>query len=84
MRLKIARILFSLSSILKCLGKLIITKERTIVIDVLSLPGWFVLDDFIICQRVIDDDILKNGFKWLTWPMPDEWIAEMGKLKSKK
>ena len=84
MRFKIAHMLFSLSSVLKSLGKLIITKEKTIVIDALSLPGWFVLDNFIICQRVVNDDILRHGFEWLTWPMPNEWIAEMEKLKAKK
>jgi len=50
MRRKIAYILFSLSSLFKGLGKLIITKDKTIVVDALTLPGWFIIDNCMIHQ----------------------------------
>ena len=83
MRHKLAHILFSLSSVCKALGKLIITREKTIVVDALTLPGWFVLDNCMIHQVMMSSKKLV-GFEWHTYSMPAEWCREMEKLKSKK
>ena len=83
MRLKIALILLSISSIFKFFGKLVIPKEKTIVCDVLTLPGWFVLDNCIIHQVMMSSKKL-IGFEWHTYSMPKEWCQQMDMLKSKK
>ena len=80
MRHKIAHTCFALSSVFKALGKVIIAKEKTIVVDALTLPGWFVLDNHIIHQVVLKSKKL-IGFEWHTYLMPEAWITEMDKLK---
>ena len=63
-------------------GKLVAPKEKTIVCDALTLPGWFILDNCMIHQVMMSHKKL-IGFEWHTYPMPNEWIAEMEKLKAK-
>jgi hypothetical protein len=83
MRRKLAYLLFGLSSLCKALGKLVINKEQTIVVDALTLPGWFVLDECIIHQINIGRKGFP-GFEWHWWSMPDEWCKEMRRLKHRK
>jgi len=80
MRQKIAYICFHLSSLFKLLGKLARSKRKTIVADMLSLPGWFVLDECIIHQTPLKDKKIV-GFQWDYWPMPEPWVKEMRGLK---
>jgi len=81
-RRKLAYLCFALSSCFRGLGKLIITKESTIVCDALTLPGWFILDEMMIQQLpLFNHHMLKNGFEWRYWPMPDEWCKVMQELK---
>lgn len=75
---KLAKILFWLSSVFKALGKLCIGKY--IVVDVLSLPGWFIMDEVIIYESPLKDKKL-IGFNWDYFSMPDEWCRQMQKLK---
>jgi len=51
-----------------------------IAVCILPLPGWFILDECIIHQTPLKDKKL-IGFDWHYWPMPDEWVKEMWKLK---
>jgi len=67
----------------KALGKLVISKERTILVGALSLPGWFILDECIIHQAPLEFRCLKNGFEWSIYPMPVEWCEMMQNLKRK-
>ncbi len=60
---------------------MVISKEKTIVVDALTLPGWFVLDCHMIHQTPLLTDVMKNGFTWDTYPMPDAWNKQMDKLK---
>jgi len=78
LRHKAAMFLFWFSSILKACGKLVI-RDRTIVCDCLSLPGWFILDEMLIHQTAISGKLI--GFEWMYWPMPELWITEMKALK---
>jgi len=52
-----------------------------IVVDILSFPGWFIVDECIIHQTPIPDFKL-IGFQWDYWPMPDDWTKEMQRLKN--
>jgi len=82
-RLRIARACFALSSLFRFFGKMIITKEKSIVCDALTLPGWFILDEMMIQQVALSDHhMLKNGFEWRYWPMPEEWCRQMYGLKN--
>jgi len=83
LRRKISYVCFSISSIFKFLGKVVIPKQKTIIVDLLTLPGWFILDNCMIHQIRLRDKKLV-GFEWHTYDMPPEWIALMTKLKSKK
>jgi len=78
----IAKILFGLSSVCKSLGKYILTKEKTIVCDALSLPGWFILDKCMIYQIPLENEKLV-GFEWHTYSMPDEWCDTMDKMSGR-
>lgn len=80
-RQKIAKICFWLSSLFRAAGVFIRSRDRTIVADALSLPGWFILDDYIIFMDALDDPIFKTGFTWHCWPMPDLWCDQMSKYK---
>jgi len=80
-RQNIAYTCFSISSLFRGLGKMVITKEKSIVVDALTLPGWFILDECIIHHIQGTDGKLKNGFVWHYWPMPDEYCEQMQKLK---
>ena len=77
-RRKLAYFCFFLSSVFKSLGKYVLTKEKTILVDALSLPGWFILDNCIIYCTM-----LKKGFQWEYWTLPDQWIINMNKIKEK-
>lgn len=82
LRRNIAYTCFGISSVFKAIGKFVITKEKTIVVDMLSLPGWFVVDEHITwIESPIKDSKLKGGFAWHCWGMPDKWCEHMDKLK---
>ena len=84
LRYNISCFLLWLSSILKSAGKIVRSKDKTIVCDMLTLPGWFVLDSFLIYQEpIFNSKIFKNGFSWKCYKMPDEWNIQMNKLKEK-
>ena len=72
----IAYILFGLSSLCKSLGKHIITKEKTVVVDALTLPGYFIID----CYLVKNTKLMK-GFQLETWLLPEQYIKDMNKEK---
>jgi len=78
-RYKIAYALFGLSSLCKFLGKVVITKDHTIIVDALTLKGYFIVD----CH-MIKHTTLKKGFQWETWLLPDQYIKDMNKLTSKE
>ena len=82
-RHKIAYTLFGLSSLCKALAKLVVTKERTIVCDALSLPGWFILDECIIHHITVRHKGFP-GFEWRYWSMPDEYCRQLRILKHKE
>ena len=84
-RLYIAYLLFTLSGFCKILGKFIITKEKRLTIDTLSLPGWIIMGNQIIKQSIEFNDLFVNG-KCLvveTWSMPDEWVIDLKKHKAR-
>jgi len=76
MKYRIACLFLGLSSWFKFIGKAMVPKG--IVCDVLTLPGYFILDCHIIKQTG-----LKNGFQWETWLLFDQYIDDMNKLKNK-
>jgi len=82
-RTKLSNFCFGISSLFKGLGILFRTKDKTILVAVLPLPGWFILDECIIHQMPLKNKKL-IGFDWYYWPMPDEWIMEMQKQKRKR
>ena len=82
MRRRIAYFCFFLSSVFKGLGKFVITKEKTILVDALSLPGWFIIDNCLIYQSNFNDGKLL-GFQWETFTLPDQWITQLNNLKRK-
>ena len=79
MRHKLAYLLFGLSSLFKGLGKAVITKENMIVVDMLTLPGYFIVD----CH-LMKNTKLENGFQRETWRLPDQYIEDMNKLRRKR
>jgi len=81
MRFRIALVLFSLSSLFMILGKRTISKNQSIVVDKLSLPGWFVLHNCLIRQKMSKGKAI--DFEWLSWAMPDKWMKDMESLKRK-
>jgi hypothetical protein len=76
MRQRAAYLMFGLSSLCKALGKLIITRERRIIVDALTLPGWFIVDDRIVCVAGIP-----GGFEWRYWQMPNNYIEQLDEMK---
>jgi len=78
-----AYVFFSLSSICKFFGKLILNKEKGIIVDVLTMAGWFVLDECMIHQKDLANCKL-IGFEWNVYPMPLEYVKMMRKLKRKE
>lgn len=78
---KLAKILFSMSSFFKSLGKIV--NGKTIVVDVLTLPGWFIIDECIIHMTPLKDKKILSGINWEYWPMPDKWCDIMNELKRK-
>ena len=84
MRQRTAFVLFCLSSWLIFLGKAIRSKDKSIIVDALTLPGWFIVDENITqVTGPLETKHLKNGFTWKFWDMPDEYIKQMRKLKTK-
>jgi hypothetical protein len=79
--LKTARICLWIAGWFRFLGKLAIPKKKTVVVDILTLPGWFILDECIVHQVPLESDLLGNGFQWDYWPMPEDWCKELSKLK---
>ena len=80
MRIHLAHLCFALSSVFRFFGKMIITKEKSIVCDALTLPGWFILDEMMI-QQVAFNNTKLIGFEWKCWPMPEQWCEQMWGLK---
>ena len=74
MKYKLAYLFLGLSSWFKFMGKM--TLSRGIVCDVLTLPGYFIIDCHIIKQTG-----MKNGFQWETWLLFDQYIKDMNRLK---
>lgn len=54
-----------------------------VIIDVLSIPNWFIVDFCIVNEIAINDGMVK-GFEWRTWRMPNEYCKDMEKLKKEK
>jgi len=79
-RVKLSNLFFGISSLFKALGTLIRTKDKTVLVAILPLPGWFILDECIIHQTPLESKKL-IGFDWHYWPMPNDWIKEMQELK---
>ena len=79
MRVEFAHICFALSSLFRGLGKRALSSDKTIIVDSLTLPGWFVLHEHLIRERPIATKII--GFEWETWPMPDEWCQDLERAK---
>ncbi|MBW2636784.1 MAG: hypothetical protein JRC86_04555 [Deltaproteobacteria bacterium] len=75
-RLTLAYICFSLSSLFKGVGKLMAGGGKIIVVDALTLPGWFVSDDFLV--HIVKSGV---GVRWDNYRMPIEWIREMEEAK---
>ncbi len=82
-RIFISNVLLTISSYIKSLGSYIRTKEKTILVETLPLPGWFIIDDCIIFQEDYEGCGIK-GFSWKTFSMPDEWVKYMDEFKSKE
>jgi hypothetical protein len=76
-RRKFAYLLLGISSWFKFSGKVLLSKG--IVVDVLTLPGYFIVDCHMIKQTSI-----KGGFQWETWSLPDQYFEDMNELKYKR
>ena len=83
MRTQAAKIIFGLSSLLKALAKLVVQKDRTIIVESLTMLGWFIIDEQIIHQIKRKTKGFP-GFEWRCWPMPDEYCKQMRTLKRSK
>ena len=83
MRTKAAYIILGFSSLLKALAKLVIQKDRTIIVESLTMPGWFIIDEQLI-HHIKRKTKGFPGFEWRCWPMPDEYCEQMKTLKRSK
>lgn len=80
---KLGHILLYISTIFNFMSKLMLSPDN-IVIDSLTLPGWFVLNDTLIFHQNYKDKKLGIGFEWKYWPMPDLWCDQLNALKKGK
>ena len=74
-RVKIAHLCLFLASLFKFGAKIMLPG---IIVDELTLPGWFILDCCLIKHVALNDAKLK-GFELRSWSMPDEWGDDMHK-----
>lgn len=82
MKMSIAYILLSLSSLFKGLGKLLL--RTGINVDSLTLPGWFVIYQHIYHIRRGKASGLRNVVEWTSYQMPDEWCKTIEEMRRKR
>lgn len=85
MRHELAYLCFGLSSFFRVLGKMV-RSGPTILVDSLSMKGWFIIDCYLIEQVPLGKGItgFLKGFEWHTYPMPDDWVKQVNKYKEKR
>ena len=76
--IKLSNFLLYISGIIIVIAKRIRTKDKTIHIDVLSLPGWFIIDQKLIFQTPFKNKHgMLTGFEWTVFDMPDQWSKQL-------
>ena len=82
-RQKIGRMCVYLSGLFKWLGNRLLNKSC--VIDVLIIPGFYIIDDFLIYQSPSQHRFFKHGtcFEWRCYEMPEIWSEKLKEMKDR-
>jgi hypothetical protein len=51
--------------------------KKTTILATLPLDGWVIMDNVLMKIVKTDSDLLSSGIEWHSYPMPDEWCADL-------